>query len=98
MAELPEIAPADADHITCSDSIISEVTYQPGRIEYTTFEARGIETVRITFRPRIVLAEGRLLTPKEWACGEYSGVPGGLRIHRRAARHIVVSAEEDGGT
>jgi hypothetical protein len=93
MAELPEMAPAGADHITGSDSVIRKVTYQPGRIEYLAFELRGNEILRITFTPRTITADGRALAPKDWSYGEYLGVPGVLRIHRESARAIIVSAK-----
>ena len=93
MAELPEMAPADADHITGSDSVVKKVTYQPGRIEYLTFEPRGNEILRITFKPQSVLADGKALASGKWDYGEYLGVPGVLRIHRESARDIVISAK-----
>jgi len=93
MAELPEMAPADADHIIGTDSIVKKVLYQPGRIEYTTFEPSGNEILRITFHPRTVTADGKPLPAKDWRYGEYRGVPGVLRIHRDAAQNIVIIAE-----
>jgi len=93
MAALPEMAPTDADHILGSDSIIRKVTYQPGRIEYTTFEPHGNEILRITFIPQTVTADGKPLAATEWTCVEYRGVPGILRIHRESAREITVRAK-----
>jgi hypothetical protein len=100
MAELPEMAPADADHIIGSDSIVKKVTYRPGRIEYATFEPCGNEILRITFQPRSVLANGKELPPKDWMYGEYRGVSGVLRIHRESTGNIAILAadgEEGGG-
>jgi hypothetical protein len=90
MAELPEMAPADSDHILGSDCIVKRVTYQPGRIEYTAFEPRGSEILRICFRPHHVVADGKSLPPGQWTYGDCRGVPGVLRIHREAARSIMI--------
>lgn len=70
MGEMPEMAPADSDHITESDSIIRKVAYQPGRTEYNTFEPGGNDILRITFKPRSIMAEGKLLSSKAWTYGE----------------------------
>jgi hypothetical protein len=92
MAELPEMAPADADHMLGTDSIVKKITYQPQRIEYTTFEPQGTEILRITFAPGSVLADGKELPTTEWSYGEWRGVPGVLRIHRHSAQHVVITA------
>jgi hypothetical protein len=90
MAELPEMAPADADHIIGSDSIIQKVAYRPGQIKYTTFESQGNEILRIVFAPRSIMADGKALPAKAWIYGRYRGVPGVLRIHRESARNIAI--------
>ena len=94
MAEMPEMAPADADHIIGTDSVVKKVVYQSGKIEYTTFEPQGSETLRITFKPASVTADGKTLLAADWSYCEWRGVPGVLRIHRNAARKIVISACE----
>ena len=90
MAALPEMAPADADHVIGTDSTIRKIIYQPGRIEYTAFEARGNETLRLTFKPASITADGGELPAKAWTFGDCHGVPGVLRIHRDAATNIVI--------
>jgi hypothetical protein len=90
MAELPELAPADADHILGSDCIVKRVAYQAGRIEYATFEPGGSEILRIRFRPHRIMADGKVLPPAHWVYGDYRGVPGVLQIHRQSARNITI--------
>jgi hypothetical protein len=92
MAELPDMAPADADHILGSDSVIKKVAYQPGQIEYTTFEPCGNEVLRITFKPTSILADGKELPAAAWTYGEYHGVPGVLKIRRDSARQIRITS------
>ncbi len=91
MAALPELAPADANHILGSDGTVVAVTYGPKRIEYRTFEPTGSETLRITFTPR-VLANGQDLDPSRWRFGAVHGAPGALRIHRDGETQIVLEA------
>ena len=93
MAELPDMAPEDADHLLGSTAAVTEVAYGPKRIEYRTAEPTGAETLRITFKPR-VLADGKPLDPAAWQYGEFRGVPGVLHVRRDNARHIVIEANE----
>lgn len=94
MAELPEMAPADSDHIIGSTSVINKVKYQPGRIEYTAHESAGTEILRLSFIPRAVTLEGKPLLAPDWTYGDYRGVPGVLRISREGGgRHVTISRE-----
>jgi len=93
MAELPDMAPADEDHILGSTSTITDVVYSKNGITYRTFDPGGAETLRITFRPR-VLADGISLAPENWTYGEYRGVPGVLRISRTNATRIQIESSE----
>ena len=36
------------------------------------------------------MADGKALPAEQWTYGDYRGVPGVLRIHREAARSIVI--------
>lgn len=56
MAALPELAPATEDHVLRSSSVVQWVDYAPLRVRYRTFDARGVEKLRLTFKPRVVLA------------------------------------------
>lgn len=94
MAALPELAPADQDHLLSSTSVITEIDYRPGRIRYRAFDAAGSEVLRLSFTPRRIRADGRELSP---GSGETSG-PGWsldpelrvLRIERRGQREVVI--------
>ncbi len=93
MAEMPDMAPTDADHILGSNDIVTSVTYSPNHIEYTTASSSGEEILRLTFTPK-VLAEGRPMDSSAWTFGEYHGASNVLRIHRAHERHIVVKAAQ----
>jgi len=90
--ELPDMAPADADHVIGSDSIIRKINYQAGRIAYTTFEPQGGEILRLSFKPGSITGDAKELAAGAWTYGDYQGASGVLRIHRDAARSIVISA------
>ena len=91
MGELPEMAPADVDHILGSSSIITDVRYCAGQIEYTTFEPNGREILRITFEPKTIIANGKAVDPADWTYGDYHGASGILRINRKSAHNILIS-------
>jgi hypothetical protein len=61
MAALPHTAPADSDHLLRSTSVVQQIRYAPYRIEYRTFDAAGLQKLRITFKPLAVFAGGRSL-------------------------------------
>lgn len=89
MAELPELAPDNANHIIGSNSVITRVKYSPSQIEYWTYEPDGDEILRLTFNP-VVMLDGKPLSESQWTSGEYRGVPGILRIHRTGAKYIMI--------
>jgi hypothetical protein len=93
MAQLPEMAPADADHMLGSTATVTKITYGPKRIEYQTDEPAGDEILRITFTPS-VLADGKPLDPATWQFGEYHGAPNVLRIARSNTAHITIEASK----
>ena len=93
MAELPEMAPDDEDHILGSDSAIRWVRYLPKQIEYKTYEPYGSEILRLTFEPKVFDGDGKELDKSKWSFGEYRGVPNVLRITRKDVKHIVIKGK-----
>ena len=51
MAAIPELAPADSDHMLSSSTVIREIKYQPYQICYKTFDLTGCQRLKITFEP-----------------------------------------------
>ena len=72
MAAVPELAPADSDHMLRSTSVVQAIDYQPYQVSYRTFDASGSQTLRLTFEPREVLADGKPLVCR----ASVSGLPG----------------------
>ncbi|HNR36437.1 MAG TPA: hypothetical protein PKO36_14745 [Candidatus Hydrogenedentes bacterium] len=91
MAEMPDMAPEDENHILGSTSTVTQVTYGRDCIEYETFDPRGDEILRITFKPA-VLADDKPLDPAQWTHGEFRGVSNVLRIHRINTKRVRVES------
>jgi len=72
MACLPELAPADADHLLRSTSVVQAILYEPYQISYRTFDADGLQKFRLTFQPAEVIVEKKLL-PQQETLGMESG-------------------------
>jgi hypothetical protein len=85
MAALPEMAPAGQDHLLSSTSIITNITYAPGRIAYRTYHPDGAETLRLTFTPDTVTGDGVALPHT------FDPLLGVLHITRRKARDVEIS-------
>jgi hypothetical protein len=56
MGAVPEFAPAHADHLLRSSSVVQQVRYSARHIEYRTFDAAATETLRLSFKPTRVTA------------------------------------------
>jgi hypothetical protein len=65
MASLPELAPADSDHLLSSSSVVQEILYEPYQVSYQTFDADGTQKLRLTFQPSQIIADGRLLSQNQ---------------------------------
>jgi hypothetical protein len=89
MAELPDMAPPDQDHIIGSTDMIKKVGYSQKRVEYWTGQRSGKEILRLSFIPQ-VFSEGKPLQKNQWTFGEYRGVANVLRLERKNSSHIVV--------
>lgn len=70
MASLPELAPADSDHMLRSTSVVQDITYLPCQISYRTVDAFGIQKFRLTYQPAQILADGRSLAQQKALGGE----------------------------
>jgi hypothetical protein len=61
MAAAPELAPANQSHLLRSSSVIEEIEYRPGVIQYRTFDATSRERLRIAFKPAAITVAGKKL-------------------------------------
>lgn len=58
MAAMPELAPIGQDHILGSSSVIQDVKYDGGFVEYRTFSKSSTEVLRLSFDPAHITADG----------------------------------------
>jgi hypothetical protein len=65
MACMPETAPANADHLLRSSSVIQQITYAPRNIRYRSFDAESVERLRLTFAPQSIRVGGEMLLENE---------------------------------
>jgi hypothetical protein len=97
MGALPELAPRGQDHVLASSSVVQEVAYGRRTVSYRTFHADGTETLRLTFRPTSVTADGRPLARRarlDLAGYTVTPLPGGdvvVRIRRDAGRDVAIT-------
>jgi hypothetical protein len=94
MAAIPSLAPADADHLLASTSVVKHIEYHPGKIRINTFDKEGTLTLRLTFRPQSITNDGHELTKSE----SIEDIPGWtfepeekvLKIHHQEASIEIV--------
>jgi hypothetical protein len=90
---VPEWAPPGEDHLTHSTTVIKNVSYSTNRITYTTFANGSLETLRISFAPVAVLADGQLLSERAelslpgWVYTPSNGV---LRIRHDSGTRVQI--------
>jgi hypothetical protein len=60
-AAMPEWAPPRQDHILYSYGVLADVSYRRGIVEYAPCDPKGIEYLRLSYRPAKVALDGRSL-------------------------------------
>jgi hypothetical protein len=61
MAASPDLAPADADHLLRTSSVVTRIAYDPNAVSYSVFDSGSQDVLRLTVRPVKVTVEGRTL-------------------------------------
>ncbi len=62
IGSVPEWTPAGEDKLLRSSSIVTQVSYLPGSIDYVTRDPNALETLKLSESPAMVLAGGVSLT------------------------------------
>jgi hypothetical protein len=95
MSAVAEFAPLGEDHLLRSTSVVREVTYASGRIDYQTFDRAATEVLRLSFQPAYIMAGGVRLAVQDALKGDTYTVrplPGGdFEVHVRHLRSAMVS-------
>jgi hypothetical protein len=98
MGAVPEFAPAGADHILRSNSVVQKVRYGARSVAYRTFDADATEVLRLRFKPSHVTAGGSALKVRNdtrEAGYTLEGIRGGDWIVR--VRHVNSGEIDLGG-
>jgi hypothetical protein len=95
MAAVPEWAPSNEDHLLRSTSIVRNIAYAPSSITYDTFDARGVEVLRLRSRPvRVRAGRADLVERADRGADGYDVQPianGGFVVRiRRSASPVVI--------
>jgi len=96
MAAIPELAPRRQDHLLGSTSVVQAVEYGRRRLAYRTFDEDGVETLRLSYRPRRIVAGAEPLVERSDLAAEgYVVQPLGggdfaVRIRRDRSRRIEI--------
>lgn len=69
MASVPEWAPADADHLLGSTSVVREIRYGATEIYYVTYDVDAREVLRLRAPPTAIEADGHPLKPVQRGSG-----------------------------
>jgi hypothetical protein len=96
MSAMPELAPKREDHLLGSTSVVQTVTYRNHGLSYRTFDADSVETLRLSYVPRRIVAGTTVLRPRaDLESAGYSVRPAGggdfiVRIRHDSARRIRI--------
>jgi hypothetical protein len=97
-AGVPEWAPPAENHILYSKTVLKNVSYASGSVQYTPTDGAGIEYLRLAFLPTAVTVNGVMLslrtdlnaegyTVRDLGNGDYA-----VNIRRMRAGNVVISA------
>jgi hypothetical protein len=70
MAALPELAPSHKNRLLSSSSVVTRITYQTGIMEYTTYDKKSNEVLRLISKPRKIIINGTVLKETYSLSGE----------------------------
>ncbi len=62
LAAVPEWAPPGENHILYSEGILKDVSYQSGKVQYTSTDNSGIEYLRLAFKPSKISFNGKKIS------------------------------------
>ncbi len=101
MGAMPEWAPPGESHVLRSSSVVTSVQYEPGRTEWSTYDADAVEMLRLPSRPSRVVAAGVALAERADLDGEGYTVrllasgDAIARVRHAARGPVVVTTKDD---
>jgi hypothetical protein len=61
MSSIPEMAPTDSDHMLRTTTVIREMKYRSKHVSYQSFDEKGQQLLKLSFRPTQILNHGKSL-------------------------------------
>jgi hypothetical protein len=96
-----ELGPNRENHIMRSSSVVRNVQYTAGKVEYYTFDARSpaIDVLRLSYAPDSIAADGRRLSPgidksSGYAIEKLSNGDTILTIRHDDSDHVVITGKD----
>jgi hypothetical protein len=95
MAAMPELAPSEKNCLLGSSSVVKSVKYQPGLIEYLTWDENSNEILHLTAKPKTVTVNGKPivvnadLSKEGWSWQPLQG-GGILRVFHTAGNSVKI--------
>lgn len=98
LASVPAWAPADADHLLGSSSVVREIHYGATEIRYVTYDADAREVLRLRAPPAAIELDGRPARPTRRLRANETGftlepMAGGgcvVRLHHRQSNRVRI--------
>ena len=96
MGAYPQIAPANANHLLQTSSVVTHISYQPLEIDYNVYDTASYETLRLTSKPLWVsvdgvqVAEQSNLNTQAWTWTAYN-TGGALRLRHTNGHAVKIS-------
>ena len=96
MAAYPSIAPAYANHLLSTTSVVTNINYQPLEIKYNVYDTISTETLRLTSAPYQVKVEGVPTNPvsslanQGWQFTPLPGGGGSLKVTHIGGNNIDI--------
>jgi hypothetical protein len=87
MAAMPELAPKRRNHLLGSSSVVQAVSYAKRTVEYRTFATKSVEVLRLSFRPKRVVAGAVLSERPDLSAEGYVVQPLGGGDYAARIRH-----------
>lgn len=98
MAAEPQLAPANANHLLRTSSIVSAINYETNQIHYTTFDEKSVEKFRLTKKPVHITTGGKTLqqtadlSATGWVWETIDNADGGvLHINKVSGRQVEIA-------
>ncbi|MBS1751556.1 MAG: hypothetical protein JST63_16765 [Bacteroidetes bacterium] len=90
LAAVPEWAPPHENHILYSQGILKNVGYEASKIRYTATDKKGTEYLRLSFKPKRILLNGKQLAPSGYSVKSLGSGDYAVTIRREKSGQIIV--------